>query len=503
VIGRRFDQCTFAVVDVETTGIDAASNRMVEIAVVTCDWTGSVQDRFETLVRPDGELSGGRAEMLADAPTFAEVAGDVVRRLRDHVVAGHNVSFDLRFIESELARLGTHLPSQPYVCTRELATVLGCDVANRTLASLCVYFDVPFERWHTAAEDASATATVMARLLDRAARFGRVDLAAVDCRWNGFGAEWPELAASGRLLVRDVARWPPTGDQPGSRRATEPSFRRLGEGPESRSGTVVTDADGDWDVPEAAEPPALTANEVWWEGDFRGLEGLAQLQDIVVPAFKANDDPELLAALVGLADLLRRHGGRDAEVRATLEEAYLVGLRRRDWAGLRRLVHEWWSYLASLRDVDGLVALLVRVAAEPALGDPIEMLRAQMTKSKASEPLVADDLVRRAVAVLSEGDGPPALAWEALAVLVDSLDDGEESLAVMQTAFRSGCDALAILDRLSERLERAGRFEEAAEVCARGLGTAPAPEQLARLTALRQRHRRCQQRLAQAATLFG
>ena len=516
--GLRFDECTFAVIDVETTGIDASRHRIIEVAVLTCDWTGKVLERFETLVRPEGDAAGGRAEMLEDAPAFTDIAGEVVTRLANHVVAGHNVSFDLRFLDAELARLGARLPSHSYVCTRELATVLGCDVANRTLASLCVYFGVPFDRWHTAADDTAATASVLAGLLARAAGFGRVELASVDCRWSGFGSEWPALPTGGRLLARDTDRWPPGGDQPGSRRAKEASFRRLGEGPESPSGAVVSGVSGD-DVARADDAgdeagagagsseadgdatPRRSANEVWWQGDFRGLEGITQLQDVVLPAFRDNDDPELAKALMAMADLLRRHGGRDAEVRATLSEAYEAGLRRGDWAGLVLLVDQWWAYLAALRDTDGLVELLLRCADSPMLGDPIERLRTQIVRSRGTEPLVADQLARRAITALAAG-GQQERAWDALALLVDTLDE-TEGLALLEEAWTSGCQSPAILDRLSDRLERAARYEAAAEVCARGLATPASPGTGGVVETLRKRHRRCQQRLAEEATLFG
>ncbi|HWW54164.1 MAG TPA: hypothetical protein VNY84_10365, partial [Acidimicrobiales bacterium] len=217
--------------------------------------------------------------------------------------------------------------------------------------------------------------------------------------------------------------------------------------------------------------------------------------------FRANDDPELAKALMAMADLLRRHGGRDAEVRATLSEAYEAGLRRADWDGLALLVDQWWAYLAALRDIDGLAELLLRCADSPRLGDPIERLRAQIARSRGTEPLVADQLARRAIDALAAG-GEQARSWDALALLVDTLDENE-GLALLENAWTSGCQSPAILDRLSDRLERAARYDAAADVCARGLAAPPTSSPAAVAETLRKRHRRCQQRLAEEATLFG
>src|SRR5258708_26575119 len=121
----------------------ARAHHIIEVAVLTCDWTGQVLDRFETLVRPDGLApTDNRAEMLAEAPGFAEIAGDLLACFSGRVVAGHNVSLALRFIDFELARIRASLPRPPYVCTRELATLLGCDVPNLTFAALCVDLDI-------------------------------------------------------------------------------------------------------------------------------------------------------------------------------------------------------------------------------------------------------------------------------------------------------------------------------------------------------------------------
>jgi DNA polymerase III epsilon subunit-like protein len=498
---RRIDECTFAVVDVETTGIDAGRDRIVEVAVLTCDWAGRVADRYETLIRPDlMPLTGRRAEMLANAPTFADVAGDVVSRLAGHVVAGHNVSFDLRMIDAELSRIGARLPSHRYVCTRELATVLGCDVPNRTLAALCSYCGVPFERWHTAGDDTVATAAVLVHLLDRARGYGRLELAAIECLWTGATSEWPLLATGGRILKRDVDRWPPTGDKPGGKRATEASFRRLGEGPASPSGaTLVTDG---------SQP--TSASELWWEADLRGLEGIAQLEQSIVPGFRAADDPELVSALLALADLLRRHGGRDGEVRAIFAEAFAVSVQRGDAQPLARVVEAWWTYLAALRDTAALVALALGsidagLDAQPLIID-------QIVRSRTAEPLVAEQLAREAIAAFAARQ-ESGRAWDVTAALVDTLafagrvTDADTQL---EAAWTSGCGNALVLDRLSNRLEQIGDYRRAAEVCARALAhgsaattAASTPTVAAALNVLRKRHRRCQERLAREATLFG
>lgn len=127
------------VVDVETTGFVKATDRVYEVGIVTFDGAGTVVDRFETLVRPDGPLSERLAGPLADAPSFAEVAGEVVARLQAGVVVGHGAAFDLSMLDRELARVdaGLGLPEVGYLCTSDLALALHVDSPSRRLGMLC------------------------------------------------------------------------------------------------------------------------------------------------------------------------------------------------------------------------------------------------------------------------------------------------------------------------------------------------------------------------------
>ena len=117
----------FAVVDVETTGLFPEKNdRIVEIAVIRVDADGRRLDEYCSLVNPNRDLGpthihGITATQAMAAPTFQEVAGDVISRIAGAAVVGHNVTFDFRFLESEYRRLGHQLPDAVLLCTMQLA----------------------------------------------------------------------------------------------------------------------------------------------------------------------------------------------------------------------------------------------------------------------------------------------------------------------------------------------------------------------------------------------
>lgn len=150
----------FAVVDTETTGI-YSTDRVVEIAIVTLALDGEVIDRFDTLVNPCREVSashihGVTASMVADAPTFEEVAGDVAVRLHGACLVGHNVPFDRRMLTNEFDRLGDAL-----VAPQAVDTYYG---SGFRLSEACAVYQVDLAGAHRALHDAVATAQLFLQL---------------------------------------------------------------------------------------------------------------------------------------------------------------------------------------------------------------------------------------------------------------------------------------------------------------------------------------------------
>jgi len=169
----------FAVLDVETTGLRPQGyDRIVEIALVRMDDTYHSIDEWVTLVNPQRDLGptsihGITGREVADAPTFAEIAGDVLERLADAVVVGHNVPFDLAFLRAEVARLGYELPLVHGLCTLGLSCSLGFHSAG-SLDSCCQEVGVAHEGRHSALGDARATAGLLRAYLEHARRTGQI-----------------------------------------------------------------------------------------------------------------------------------------------------------------------------------------------------------------------------------------------------------------------------------------------------------------------------------------
>ena len=147
-----------AVVDVETTGL-YNSDRVVEVAIVTIDATGTVVDEFETLVNPGRDvgptwLHQVTASMVVDAPTFDEVAHHVASRLDGAICVAHNLRFDRRMLTREFETSGITVDWGDGLDT---LSVTGCK-----LGVACSERGIAFQgASHSALADARATAHLL------------------------------------------------------------------------------------------------------------------------------------------------------------------------------------------------------------------------------------------------------------------------------------------------------------------------------------------------------
>lgn len=166
---------SYAVVDVETTGMRAgAGDRITEIAAVVVR-NGAVAERFETLVNPERPippmitaLTHISWEMVKDAPRFGDICDQLLDFLEGNVFVAHNADFDWRFVSAEVARATGKQLTGRRLCTVRLARCVLPHLRSRRLDSLAHYYNVEIADRHRAGGDAAATARILLRLLDAA-----------------------------------------------------------------------------------------------------------------------------------------------------------------------------------------------------------------------------------------------------------------------------------------------------------------------------------------------
>ena len=163
-------QASFAVVDIETTGLSARSDRILELAVIRTDGAGRELDEWTSRFNPQGPVGATHIHGIVDAdvahaPLFGRLVPEISARLRGLVVVGHNVRFDLAFLRAEYARAGWSLPFLPSLCTLDASYALQPLLPSHRLGDCCCAAGIPFVSRHVAIEDARATTGLLGRYL--------------------------------------------------------------------------------------------------------------------------------------------------------------------------------------------------------------------------------------------------------------------------------------------------------------------------------------------------
>ena len=160
-----------AVIDFETTGLAPADgDRATEVAIVMVE-NGKVVGQFQSLmnagVRIGGfieSLTGISNAMIAAAPPAHHVMRDAAAFVGDAPMVAHNASFDRRYWQAELARVGLPAP-QPFACTVLLSRRLYPQAPSHSLGAMAALHRLPSAgRAHRALADAEVTASLLARI---------------------------------------------------------------------------------------------------------------------------------------------------------------------------------------------------------------------------------------------------------------------------------------------------------------------------------------------------
>ena len=167
---------TFVVLDVETTGLQPSRQRIIEIAIARFS-DGLATGQWESLCHPGRrvpayivKLTGIDDDLLHDAPRFEEIAETAVELLTGAIVVGHNVEFDLRFLNEELKRIKVPPVVNDRVDTLALASRLLPGLRKPTLQAVAQQLGIagrPGSR-HRAGTDAALTGMVAVALFQRA-----------------------------------------------------------------------------------------------------------------------------------------------------------------------------------------------------------------------------------------------------------------------------------------------------------------------------------------------
>lgn len=154
--------------DVETP--NWANDRMSSIGVAVVE-DGKIVERFSSLIQPETHfdsfnvaLTGITPQMVADAPTFAQLWPLLRPLLESGTPVAHNAPFDMAVLAKCLRHYGiTWRDTAAYICTCRLAKRALPNLPNHKLDTLCRYYHLDLQH-HQADSDAIACAELLIRL---------------------------------------------------------------------------------------------------------------------------------------------------------------------------------------------------------------------------------------------------------------------------------------------------------------------------------------------------
>lgn len=188
----------YVAMDLETTGLDPARDRIIEIGLVKVE-NGRITDTFQSLIRPHcrlpvkiKRLTGLDDALLATAPDISEILPLVAKFIEGENLLGHNIEFDFRFLE---AAMGCPL-FNPVYDTLELSRYLLPTAAGYRLSDLCGNLGITVEGCHRAYQDAMAASELYQRLVKILEELDGKTMAFFAALLSRTGSRWGSLVGS-------------------------------------------------------------------------------------------------------------------------------------------------------------------------------------------------------------------------------------------------------------------------------------------------------------------
>ncbi|MHA3066260.1 PolC-type DNA polymerase III [Lacticaseibacillus saniviri] len=172
----ELESAEYVVFDVETTGLSAVYDKVIELAAVKMK-DGQVIDSFEEMIDPGFPLSEFTINLthITDEMVHGSKSEEEVFRLFHEfttgtIMAGHNVTFDVGFINAGYERHGMPKIDNPVIDTLEFSRMLHPERKNHKLDTLTKAYQISLENHHRANADAEATGYLMYALEKEAAK---------------------------------------------------------------------------------------------------------------------------------------------------------------------------------------------------------------------------------------------------------------------------------------------------------------------------------------------
>ncbi len=158
-------------IDVETTGLSPRDCRVIEVGAIRVEPEKEIET-YKTLINPSCDipefitkLTGITQDEVNTAPTFCDIASQLMEFIDGAILVAHNAEFDYGFLTAEMNRAQKHLAAQR-VCTVHLARQFYPRMARHRLCDIIEQHNIEAEELHRAHNDAAVLVDFMRIMID-------------------------------------------------------------------------------------------------------------------------------------------------------------------------------------------------------------------------------------------------------------------------------------------------------------------------------------------------
>lgn len=162
----------FCVIDLETTGGNPETEKIIEIGMVKIE-NRKISEERSFLVNPQKDipdfvqkLTGIRKADVEHSPKIEEVIDEIVQFIGDSILVAHNTSFDVPFLNGVLKKLQRPTLDNKVICTNIMTKYMIPDIMSSNLNYMSSIFGISHSQAHRAIEDARATGLLLLKYMD-------------------------------------------------------------------------------------------------------------------------------------------------------------------------------------------------------------------------------------------------------------------------------------------------------------------------------------------------
>ena len=176
-VDAKFEEDTFVIFDIETTGLSPANSAITEIGAVKIKG-GEILEEFNTFVDPEmpipaniTELTGITDEMVKGAKKIDAALKEFLAFAGNHMLIAHNAAFDIGFIKKYSADC-KYIFNNPYLDTLAISRNINKYLKNHRLETLVKHYKIKDFHHHRACDDARALAQIFMCMAEQLKSFG-------------------------------------------------------------------------------------------------------------------------------------------------------------------------------------------------------------------------------------------------------------------------------------------------------------------------------------------